>query len=235
MDSAYIGPVLALLVLVALVGVLEEAGAKKEKPMTVQARNATMKAENFDEFDDTNEVHGTLTIQGKAARATYDGSTQNGYARGVFQVGWTPGDDVVYRAAFYLPEGTSAKVDDYLAIMRWDNYGTYATGADQGGITYKRGTGWRLSLRSTEHWEIPALPEGRWFTLAVRQHLASDNTGVSQVLIDGKKVLDVTAKPNMARSPIDRVRFGVVGITAGAQNAPLEVHFDQAQIRAWKR
>jgi hypothetical protein len=61
--------------------------------------------------------------------------------------------------------------------------------------------------------------------LVVREHLAQDDTGVSEVYVDGQRVAAATGR-NMARSPIDRLRVGIVAITAGQQNEPLTVYFD---------
>jgi hypothetical protein len=55
--------------------------------------------------------------------------------------------------------------------------------------------------------------------------LAQDDTGVSEVYVDGQQVAATTGR-NMARSPIERLRVGIVGITSGQQDKPLTVYFD---------
>lgn len=195
---------------------------------------ATMEGGTFGEFSDTNAVNGTLTVTTEgaftgthSAEATYNGSTVNGYARGLWHIDWRAGDDVWWGSAFYLPSGTMANVADHLSLIRWDNYGTYGADPavdDKGGIGFHQGRGWELTGGGM-HLPIPDLPEGRWFTLLVHERLAQDDTGVSEVYLDGQLVASATG-PNMARSPIDRLRVGIVAITSGLQDKPLTVYFD---------
>jgi hypothetical protein len=195
---------------------------------------ADMEGGTFGEFSDTNAVNGTLNVTTEraftgthSAAATYDGSTDNGYARGLWHMDWRAGDDVWWGSAFYLPTGTMANVVDHLSLVRWDNFGRYGTdpgGDDKGGVGFHQGRGWQLTGGGM-HLPIPDLPEGRWFTLTVHQLLAEDDTGITEVYVDGQRVAYTTG-PNMARSPIDRLRVGIVAITSGQQDKPLTVYFD---------
>jgi hypothetical protein len=187
-------------------------------------------------FTDTNELHGTLTkptqrayAGARAIKATYDGSTLNGYARGVWHVDWRPGEEVRWGTAAYLPKGTMADVADFFALMRWDNFGAYGSvGDDKGGIVFHRGRGWRLTGGPMDL-PIPALPENRWFTIEVHQVLSQGSSGLSEVYVDGQKVASTSGR-NMARSPIDRLRVGIVAITAGEQNKRLTAYVDRAWV-----
>ena len=204
------------------------AGCSRGGPPTDRAA-----ADCSSRFSDTNELHGTLTTAAaraysgtRAIKATYDGSTVNGYARGVWHVDWRPGDYVRWGTAVYLPRGTVADIVDYFALMRWDNFGAYRHGDDKGGIVFQRGRGWELT-GGPMRLRIPGLPEGRWFTIEVHEVLAQDDSGRTEVYVNGRQVASATG-PNMARSPIDRLRVGIVGITARLQNDRLTAYFDRA-------
>src|SRR5690606_20146754 len=88
---------------------LISAGAARSAVTPV---SAGMESGNFSEFSQYNATNGTLQATterahsgSRSAKATYAGGGSNGYARGIWNVGWRDGDTVTYSAAFYLPNG----------------------------------------------------------------------------------------------------------------------------------
>src|SRR5690606_1684519 len=71
------------------------------------------------------------------------------------------------------------------------------------------------------------LPEGRWFVLSVRQRFSSSNP-VSEVRVDGNLVASSTAK-NFNGRTIERIRYGIVAISANQQKHSLRLWFDEAR------
>jgi hypothetical protein len=72
------------------------------------------------------------------------------------------------------------------------------------------------------------VPEGRWFTIEVRQRLSSGAGASNEVLVN-RRLIGRSSRPNMyAGRPIERVRFGIVAIAAGSQTRPLALYFDSA-------
>ena len=72
------------------------------------------------------------------------------------------------------------------------------------------------------------VPEGRWFTIEVRQRLSSGAHASNEVLLDHRRI-GRSSRPNMyAGRPIERVRFGIVAIASGSQTRPLALYFDTA-------
>lgn len=208
---------------------------------------ADLESATFGEFSQVNALHGTLTASATrafsgdwSAMATYAGGGSNGYARGIFNVGWDEGDRVVYSAAFYLPLGFKASMQGQVALMRWDNWASYPTSADHGGIVIngsdKRARLVRDTLGVASGQEVLVgpfdLPEGRWFRLEVRQRLGSGAGASSEVFLDDSFQGGSDA-PNMyAGRSIERVRVGLVAIASGSQTQPLTLWFDRATISA---
>lgn len=194
------------------------------------------------EFDQVTAVNGSVQVTGqrsfKGARsmiARYHGDSANGYARGLFEVSWHRGETVRYKASFFLPRGFHRAMQGQVALMRWDNWPSHEKRSDHGGIVIygsdklarlvRVRVGAQRSLgRSFE------LPEGRWFTLSVRQRLSKQHPR-SRVLLDGRRIASST-KPNFYGRPIERIRYGIVAIGAGLQRHPLHLWFDEASKRA---
>jgi len=208
---------------------------------SVTSLSATLDGGSFSSFSQTNALHGTLTLDssrvfngGYAARATYDGSGENGYARGIWNVEWQDGDDVWFGAAYYLPTGFLSNVQGQVDLARWDNWSTNPTDTDWGGVSIY-GSDHRARLlrfgagRPSDTLVGPFdLPEGRWFTLEVHQHRSAiSGSALSELYLDGKLVGKSTAANTYGRAAT-RVRYGIVAIAAGSQKKPLELNFDDA-------
>jgi hypothetical protein len=217
----------------------------------VTSRTADMDAGAFAGFDQVNESTGRLTIDGSrtydgngAAHARYDGTGANGFARGIFNVGWATGDDIHYGGAFFLPTGFRKAIRSQTDLMRWDNYGSAST-TDYGGVGIVQSDGRGHLFRvggyvpntpgtGTEDMGVtPAfdLPEGRWFWLEVHQRLATrDGQAVNEVFIDDVRVASST-KANTSGNGATRLRYGIVAIGEGKQTTPLDLWFDRAMVR----
>jgi hypothetical protein len=169
-----------------------------------------------------------------SARATYDGSGENGYTRGIWNVNWQDGEDVWFGAAYYLPTGFHANIQGQVDLMRWDNWSTNPNDTDWGGVSIY-GSDHRARLlrfgagRPNDTLVGPFdLPEGRWFTLEVHQRRsATSGSALSEVYVDGKLIGSSTAANTYGRAAT-RVRYGIVAIAAGSQKKPLELSFDSA-------
>lgn len=218
---------------------------------TVTSRTADLNTGNFTQFDQTNVATGTLSIIRRdtyegagAAHATYSGGGTNGYARGIFNVGWADGDDVYYGAALYLPEGFHRALQSQTDLMRHDNFGTYTT-TDYGGVgvmnydkkahLFREGSyvaGRSGSGVADDGLVTPfTLPEGHWFWLEVHQKLSgTDGIAVNEVWIDGISVASST-RANSYGHGVTRLRYGLVAIGETVQTNPLELWFDRALIR----
>src|SRR4051812_37474278 len=210
---------------------------------TVIPKSADIEASTLGaQFDQLNATVGTLSrVDGgygdaHAAEATYSGGGQNGYSRGIFNVGWQPGDDVWYSAAFYLPTGFKAAMQGQVALMRWDDYGAHPEAADYSGIVIYGGdkrsrlvidriaTGTQIELSQAFD-----LPEGRWFHIEVHQRLGA-TSGLNEVYLDGTKISSST-QPNLEPGRgVDRIRYGIVAIASGSQTNPLRLQFDDATV-----
>jgi hypothetical protein len=196
-------------------------------------------------FSQISELNGSISAESTfgysgstAALATYDGTGENGYARGVWNVQWEENESVWYGAAYYLPTGFLANVQGQVDLMRWDNWTLYPNPdeTDWGGIGIY-GSDHKARLLRFGH-GLPdqtlvgpfSLPEGQWFTLMVHQ-VRSDvaGTALSEVFLDGNLIGSSTA-PNTYGRPATRVRFGIVAIAEGVQKKPLSLYFDNPSI-----
>lgn len=219
---------------------------------TVTPKTADMNGGGFAGFEQTNISQGALTVDGSrtyegsgAAHATYTGGGTNGFSRGLFELGWSTGDDVWFGGAFYLPTGFKAAMQSETDLMRYDNFGSGST-TDYGGIGLLKTDGkahlYRLAgyvngqpgSGTGEDMNVVApfdLPEGRWFWLEVHQRLGTqDGSAVNEVYVDDAKVASST-KANTFGRGATRLRYGIVSIGETKQTRPLELWFDPAMVR----
>jgi hypothetical protein len=194
------------------------------------------------DFDQTNAVGGALGVvpggfgDESSMLATYDGGGANGYSRGIFNVGWVPGDEVWYSAAYLLPEGFKASVQGQVALLRWDDWDAHPEAADQGGVVIygsdhrsRLVNDWLGDDTQIELSRAFDLPEGRWFQLEVHQRLGADD-GLNEVYLDGERIARSDA-PNLEPGRgVTRVRYGIVAIASGSQIKPLALKFDRARV-----
>lgn len=204
---------------------------------------AGLEGGDFSEFSQTSAVTGTLSLSTerayegvRSAHATYAGGAANGYARGIWNVDWSDGDDVWFGAAYYLPNGFHANIQGQVDLLRWDNWPTHPTDTDWGGVSiWGSDKHARLLRFGTGRDGVNTLvgpfdlPEGRWFWLEVHQKLSDGGDAVSELYLDGKLV-GASSKPNTYGRSIGRIRYGMVAIAAGSQTKPLEMWFDKATV-----
>jgi hypothetical protein len=203
---------------------------------------AGLESGDFEEFSQTNALTGTLSLAtdrayegARSARATYAGGAENGYARGIWNVDWADGDDVWFGGAYYLPVGFHANVQGQVDLLRWDNWSSNPSNTDWGGVSIWGSDKHARLLRFGAGRDSDTLvgpfdlPEGRWFWLEVHQRLSAGGGAVSELYLDGKLVGGST-RPNTYGRGIDRIRYGLVAIAAGAQAKPLEMWFDKATV-----
>lgn len=202
----------------------------------------------FSEFTQTGVTTGSLNVVSdrayegsRSAKATYSGGGANGYSRTIQFVNWTSSEDVWYGAAFYLPTGYKNSLQGASDIMRWDNYGTYASGADYGGVMIHSDDRARVMLGkyTSDPFQtvVPAfdLPEGRWFYLEVHQKFSTTpGNALTEVFIDGQKIAGSTAQNTFGRGA-DRIRTGIVSITEGKQINPVNLWFDRVSVSTSQR
>jgi hypothetical protein len=209
---------------------------------SVANRTATLETGDFSQFDQVTAVQGSIStttnpvFEGtKAAKATYFGGPENGYARGIFEPSIPAGTDFWYEARFFLPNGFYAAKTGYMAIMRWDTWGIDPP--ESGGIAiYSADDDARLVGRnyytgSTQDvlvgpWHIP---EGRWVRLTVHQRLSTGADALSEVYQDGALIGRSTA-PNSYGTTVTRVRYGIVAVGPTEQLQPVTLYFDNAYV-----
>jgi hypothetical protein len=186
------------------------------------------------EVSELNASAGQLRIRRSAGRliasAEYCGRGGNGYARALFRVRWSPGDQVRYGAQFRLPRHFDEMTQSEVAIMRWDGFGHDGSRADVGGIVIRSdGRAALVGGNYRGEWPLTApfdLPRGRWFTIEVAQKLAGDSEAHNAVAVDGR-VVRTSAEVNSWGRGVDRVRYGIVAISAGRQHADLTLSFSR--------
>jgi hypothetical protein len=202
-------------------------------------KSAGLEPGNFNEFNSTNALEGTLTVAtdrtysgSYSAKATYNGSGNNGYTRGIFTPTWSNGTDVWYSGAFYLPSGFKSAMRNQVDLMRWDDY----PGDSQGGfVIYNVDKKARLVLQKRTGGTATTLvgpfdvPEGQWFHIEVHQKLTNGSGALTEVYLNGNKIGSSTA-PNSYGTTATRLRYGIVAIGSGSQTLPLNLWFDKAVI-----
>jgi hypothetical protein len=198
----------------------------------------------FSAFNDgVNTTNAALTVVSNrsyggtdSAFASYPGGGVNAYARVLEDVSWNAGDDVWYGAAYYLPVGFKAAMQQEVSLQRWDNWSTYGSTADQGGIAIWNSD--KLARLKVGRYDASTetlltngfpVPEGRWFWLEVHQRFsATDGQALNEVYLDGALVGRSTTA-NFDR-PIQKLRTGLVAQGGIAQTNPLSLWFDRVSI-----
>ena len=116
--------------------------------------------------------------------------------------------------------------------MRWDNYKSFGSGGDVGGVRIDHGE--LFVDRGTYASQKPligpvAVPEGRWFWLEVHQRFsATAGDALSEVYLDGVKV-GASSEANSSGRVINTIRYGNVAMEAGC-SAPSSIFFDRVSL-----
>jgi hypothetical protein len=191
----------------------------------VPANAVTGKVASF-ENSDYSEVDGFGTYNGvtlsftterayegsRSLKLVYDGSLGNPYGRTQWNVNWSNGSDVWYGGAFYVADPSKLRYTD---LIRWDNYLSYGSAGDVGGLLAENGQ-LRVQKRyyngtaSAALTPSVAIPAGRWFWVEVHQKL-SDVPGqaLTALYLDGALVGSSTS-PNSSGRVINHIRYGHV-------------------------
>lgn len=225
-------------------------------PATANAAIQTAKDGNLRAFSGgVSVLDGTLQSSSRSYggdrrtfAANYLGGTgSNGYARGSFKVHWTPGETVVYSAAFFLPatfhSATSGQQPSFHSadsgqqwLIRWDTFPGSGGRILQGGVVVDYGSDSASLVSATASGSTSSqrviagpfnLPKGRWFKLQVRQLLGSGSSAYSNVYVNGKLVSSSHA-PTFSGKQVTHIRFGIVQLSGGAQQGQASLNFDQA-------
>ena len=224
----------AVAALLAVTALPPAAGA------AVSPMSASMEA-GLSEFSNFSQLAGQITSTTeraydgtRSARATNTG--WEGYARGTFDVAWSPGDDVHYSAAFFLAPGFKNAMGGPAALIRWDNYGARGSGGDIGGLVIYRGDKKLHLIRGGYHRGYEAqlitpveMPEGRWVHLEVHQRLSAGADALNEVFMDGVLVGRTTV-PNSYGRGIDRLRTGLVAAAGGSRERSITLFFDRVRV-----
>jgi len=200
---------------------------------------------DFSEFNGKSAAAGTLSTTTdraydgtRAAKATYDGSGGNGFARTWFHVDWGKNSDVWYGAAFYIP--SKATMPCWYSLMRWDNYVLYGSGGDVGGVEVSisgRARVMREDYSGANYAVLTkeaVLPEARWFWLEVHQKISNvDGQALNELYVDGVKI-DSTTTANSRGRQITEVRHGLVAM-AGECAPANTMYFDRVSATGGMR
>ncbi|HMJ96003.1 MAG TPA: hypothetical protein VK486_09130, partial [Thermoleophilaceae bacterium] len=194
----------------------------------------------FDEFNGHSAESGAIVptteraYDGvRSAKASYNGSGGNGFARTWFEVHFKGGSDFWYGGAFYIP--SKKAMPCWYSLMRWDNYITYGSDGDVGGIEISTSGRARLMREdySAKNYAVLTrefdLPEGRWFWLEVHQRLSDrDGDALNEVFLDGRRV-DQSRMANSRGRVVNEVRHGLVALAG--ECAPADsVYLDRASV-----
>lgn len=235
-------PVLRRLITAALPLVTVLTLGVSPAPAAVTDRTASIDTGGLTRFDQLNTAFGSLSVVARtaydgrrAARAHIDGGA-NAFSRGLFNVDWADGEDVWYSAAFLLPRGFTDRMQGEVDLLRWDNWPTDPETTDRSGVVIWHGDSRaRLVRQKLGVEQVPLgrtfrLPEGRWFLLEVHQRLDRGAGALSEVFLDGRRVVRSTA-PNTYGRGVQRLRAGIVAVDAVRQRRPLDLYFDRVSIR----
>jgi hypothetical protein len=213
-----------------------ETGDFSQFNMGSQSSNASITNVTDNAYDGTH-----------SGKAVYNGGTQNAYARALQSINWNDGDDVWFGEAVYLPAGYKNAMQGQTDLLRWDNYPSYDpananrtdTCGTLGGLVI-----WGSDKKArfvNDHYTCNLgeevlvgpfdIPEGQWVWFDVHQKLSQTNgAALTEVFMNGSRIGASTARNKTSATPIERIRFGLVAISAGSQTNPLSLWFDRAYI-----
>jgi hypothetical protein len=232
----------------------DRAGNRRSASVVVRVRNtpptiatttpsrATMEGGGFSEFSSINSgSQGTLSVdsprayEGTRSGHAYTPSGQfNKYARGIWDVNWTGGQDVWYGGAVYLPADFYSRQQGDVDIMRWDNWALAQRSQDQSGVTIRQDGRLGMlfkNLDTNEYTNLitPAAPlsTGAWHHIDVRQRFGGDGDAVNELWVDGTRV-GASTTHNWRGRPATHHRIGLVAEDAYRQTNSLDLWFDRA-------
>jgi hypothetical protein len=190
---------------------------------------------NFREFDAWEAANGSLTVtdrrsyEGKRSAKSTNYASGNQFQRVWYGVRWREASDVWYGMALHIP-----RLLDWCwwTPMRWDNFLTYGSAGDIGGVRIYDG---KLYLDRGDYTRQTALigpvviPQARWFWIEVHQRF-SETAGraLSELYIDGVKRGRSTAA-NSAGRVINHIRYGNVAMATQCSRRS-SIYFDRVWV-----
>lgn len=208
-------------------------------PPPTTAPFPTRTAPSLSTFDQKQTLDGTLSESGGVFAVGYGGGGTNGYARGIFNYDSPQileGQDMWMGARFEVPSGFASSAG-YVSFMRHDNWGLYGSNGNTCGVALWAGDN-KLHAECDSYdgsWPSRSLiggitlPEGRWFSLELHQHISSTTgSALTELYVDGVKAGSSTSANNELSRAIDRVRFGVVAVDP--QGSGYTYHFTSPYV-----
>jgi polysaccharide lyase-like protein len=204
-------------------------------PRRVSGRVGGFETGDLSEFDGWSAVNGSLTVtrrrnyEGTHAARASNNASGNQFQRVWYRVRWRNASDVWYGIALYIP-----RLLDWCwwSPIRWDNYLTYGSAGDVGGVRIERG---KLFLdrgdytRQTPLIGPVAIPQGRWFWIEVHQRFSGTaGRAVSELYLDDVKRGSSTA-PNSAGRVINHIRYGNVAMATRCSKRS-SIYFDRVSV-----
>jgi hypothetical protein len=190
---------------------------------------------NFREFDGWEAANGSLTVtrrrsyEGRRAAKSTNYASGNQFQRVWYRVRWREASDVWYGMALYIP-----RLLDWCwwMPMRWDNFLTYGSAGDIGGV---RIAGGKLFLDRGDYTRQRALigpvviPQARWFWIEVHQRFSgTPGRALSELYIDGvRRGRSIAA--NSAGRVINHVRYGNVAMATQCSSRS-SIYFDRVSV-----
>jgi hypothetical protein len=190
---------------------------------------------NFREFDAWEAANGSLTVtrrrsyEGRRAAKSTNDASGNQFQRVWYRVRWREASDVWYGMALYIPH-----LLDWCwwTPMRWDNFRTYGSAGDIGGVRIYDG---KLYLdrgdytRQTALVGPVAIPQARWFWIEVHQRFSgTSGRALSELYIDGVKRGRSTSA-NSAGRVINHIRYGNVAMASQCSRRS-SIYFDRVWV-----
>lgn len=216
--------------------------------MSVPSLAAGLETGNLSEFTGSS-TGGTGAVVAASTDRAYQGSwalkafvTNDGYARGQWNIACVQLDEIWYGCAVYLPPGFYAAQQSQIDLIRWDNFDGVSPYVQGGLVIFKGDSRLRLMLftqtpsASSELVDTGTIiPEGRWVFIEARQKLsATPGVAVNEVWIDGRRIGESTlANLQAAGDQVTRMRVGIV--STGTQSNDLTVYADAIYIDAVRR
>lgn len=195
----------------------------------------TFETRGFGQFDAWSSANGLLSVTRQAvysgrwaARAANEGSG-NQFQRVWFNVDWRNGTNAWYGMALFVP-----RVTDWCwwTPIRWDNFATYGSAGDVGGLTIENGLMHvdQGTYASQHSLTAPVrVPEGRWFWVEIHQRLSPiGGEAATALYLNGRRVAHSNAA-NTAGRPIDQLRFGNVAMESGCSQRSA-IYFDRVSL-----
>lgn len=165
-----------------------------------------------------------------SVKNTITGGT-NGYSRVVLDGSWANGTNIYYAGYFFLDPTFYANLQGESCIMRWDNYTSYLSNGDIGGLCINPTTKLAFVKRGvyTQAQDILisniTIMTGVWHYIQIHQLLSGTSNGVTEMWLDGALVGSAYRQSTNGRV-VNDMRWGIVSIDGGKQTLPLTMWID---------